>query len=146
MFLKEGLVLYVVEGNGKRTNYNVRPDWTFAAELPMVVLANSGSASAAEILAGTLQDHNRAVFIGEQTFGKGSVNWLRELSNGGGLYITIAHWYTPLGRVLQGEGLGPDIEITDRDDQAEDVAQLRRAYEELEKLTGIEVDEQSTNP
>ena len=56
-------------------------------------------------------------------------------SNGGGLYITIAHWYTPFGRIIQGEGLTPDIEVTDRDRQEADIQRLRAAIEELERKT-----------
>lgn len=136
-FIEDGLVLYVVEGNKRRTDYQVRSDnRNFFTDIPMVVLVNGGSASASEILAGSLQDHKRATVIGDTTFGKGSVNWLRNLSNGGGLYITIAYWYTPDGRLIQGEGLEPDIKITERDAQEADVAQFKRAVEELEKLTG----------
>ena len=99
----------------------------------MVILVNERSASSSEVLAGALQDYERATVIGTTTFGKGSVNILRPLSNGGGLYITIAHWYTPLGRIIQGEGLTPDIEVTDRDRQEADIQQLRAAIEELER-------------
>lgn len=137
-FIEDGLVLYMVEGNQRRTDYNVKTkDRQFITDIPMVVLVNRGSASAAEILAGSLQDHGRATVIGDTTFGKGSVNWLRNLTNGGGLYITVAHWYTPSGRRIQGEGVEPNIEVTNRNAQEADVMQFKRAIEELEKLTGI---------
>ena len=96
------------------------------------MLANEFSASASEILAGALQDHNRALVVGATTFGKGSVNILRRLSNGGGLYITFAHWYTPAGRLIQGVGLEPDIEVNARDRQEADTKQLEKAIEVLE--------------
>ena len=64
------------------------------------------------------------------------MNWLRRLSNGAGLYITVAHWYTPDGRLIQGEGVEPDIEVSSRDAQKADVDQLRKAIEELESITG----------
>jgi carboxyl-terminal processing protease len=137
-FIEDGLVLYVIEGNKRRTDYGVKKDdRPFFTDIPMVVLVNGGSASASEILAGSLQDHNRATVIGDTTFGKGSVNWLRHLSNGGGLYITVAHWYTPDGRLIQGEGIEPDISVTDRNAQEADIAQFKRAVKELEKMTGI---------
>lgn len=137
-FIPDGLVLYVTEGNKRRTDYPVNTkDREFFTDIPMVVLIDSSSASAAEILAGALQDHGRATLIGDTTFGKGSVNWLRRLSNGGGLYITVAHWYTPEGRLIQGDGVEPDIVVTSRSARDADVAQLRRAVEELKSMTGV---------
>ena len=137
MFLDtaDDLVLYVQKGDGTRTNWRVR-DIEIAKDLPIVLLVNERSASSSEVLAGALQDHGRATIIGTSTFGKGSVNILRPLSNGGGLYITIAHWYTPQGRLIQGDGLMPDIEVVERDPREADVQQLRRAIEELEQLMG----------
>ena len=137
MFLdseEQDLVLYVEKGDGSRTNWKIR-DVGIAKSMPMVILVNERSASSSEVLAGALQDYKRATVIGTTTFGKGSVNIMRPLSNGGGLYITIAHWYTPFGRIIQGEGLTPDIEVTDRDRQEADIQQLRAAIEELERKT-----------
>jgi carboxyl-terminal processing protease len=137
MFLdseEHDIVLYVQKGDGSRTNWKIR-DVGIAKSIPMVILVNERSASSSEVLAGALQDYERATVIGTTTFGKGSVNILRPLSNGGGLYITIAHWYTPFGRIIQGEGLTPDIEVTDRDRQEADIQQLRAAIEELERKT-----------
>ncbi len=137
MFLEaenDDLVLYVQKGDGSRENWKIR-DLGVATAIPMVVLVNERSASSSEVLAGALQDYGRATVIGTTTFGKGSVNIMRPLSNGGGLYITIAHWYTPLGRVIQGEGLTPDIEVTDRDRQEADIRQFQAAIEELERMT-----------
>ena len=134
-FLEDGLVLYDVDGNGRRTEWKVRRGGV-AIDIPTVVLINEGSASSSEVLAGALQDHNRAKVIGATSFGKGSINILRTLSNGAGLYITIAHWYTPLGRLIQDEGITPDIEVVSRDARDADVKQLERAIEELERMTG----------
>ncbi|MDR1499154.1 MAG: S41 family peptidase [Rickettsiales bacterium] len=77
--------------------------------VPMVVLVNDGSASAAEIVAGALQDHKRAIIIGIKTFGKASVQQIFPLTNGGAIKLTIARYYTPSGRSLQVEGIVPDI-------------------------------------
>ncbi|MBM3382070.1 MAG: S41 family peptidase [Betaproteobacteria bacterium] len=80
-------------------------------DLPVVVLMNSSSASASEIVAGALKDHGRALLVGERTFGKGSVQSLFELSTGTALKLTVAHYFTPRGRSLQGIGVEPHVNI-----------------------------------
>lgn len=79
--------------------------------LPIVVLVNGGSASASEIVAGALQDHRRAVIVGSETFGKGSVQTILPLSNQGAIKLTTARYYTPSGRSIQADGIHPDIEL-----------------------------------
>jgi len=115
MFLDGGTVLTQVDRDGKRTEYDAKPGGE-AVNLPVAILVSKGSASGSEVLSGALRDHGRAKLIGEQTFGKGSVNHIRELSNGGALYVTIARWITPNGEQIEGVGLTPDIPITPSDD------------------------------
>lgn len=110
-FLPGGEVaVHLVDKNGQRvTDYVKQKD--AATELPMVVLVDSYTASAGEIMTGYLQDHERATIAGNVTYGKGSVNILLPLQDGGGLYITTGRWLTPDGNIIEGVGLTPDIEL-----------------------------------
>lgn len=84
---------------------------------PMVLLINSGSASASEVVAGALQDHRRAVLVGTRSFGKGSVQATISLPGGGGILLTTARYYTPSGRSIQGRGIVPDVLVDERHDE-----------------------------
>ena len=110
MFIDSGVVLTQVDRDGNKTVYNVH-DGGEATDVPIVVLVDKNSASGSEVLSGALRDHGRAKLIGQQTFGKGSVNHLRELSNGGAIYISIARWLTPNGTLIEGVGLTPDYKM-----------------------------------
>ena len=79
------------------------------ADVPLVLLVDRGTASASEVLAGALQDHGRAVLVGERTFGKGSVQSVLPLRNGAGIKLTTARYYTPSGRSIQAQGIRPDV-------------------------------------
>jgi carboxyl-terminal processing protease len=109
-FLREGVVVEVVDNKGHRDVYSVRPG-IMTTDLPMVVLVDEYTASGSEVLVGALQDYGRATIAGTRTFGKGSVDVLHQLSDGSGLYITIGRWFTPKGRLIEGEGLYPDYEL-----------------------------------
>ena len=105
------------------------------AGLPIVALVNGGSASAAEILAGALQDHGRATLIGSKTFGKGTVQTVIPMGQGTALKLTTAHYYTPSGNSVEG-GIAPDVVIEASQDSDEDPV-LERAIAELQRLAGF---------
>jgi len=132
-FLKQGIVLYALDSSEKKETWNVKPGG-LATDLPLAVLVNGNSASASEVVAGALQDYGRAPLIGNQTFGKGSINHFRQLSDGSAIYISIGRWYTPNGRQIEGNGLTPDIVVntTEQDIQQGKDPQLDRAIEYIE--------------
>ena len=113
-FIDSKLIVYEVDSKGSRKNWNASRGG-FALDVPLIVLTNRYSASASEVLAGALMDHNRAIIVGDKTFGKGSVNTLEKISDGSGIYFTIAKWYTPDGKLIEGEGLVPDVDLTQMD-------------------------------
>lgn len=118
-FLDQGLVVAVEDfGDGRKEEYRTSGPGTFK-DIPLVVLMNKGSASAAEIMAGALRDQRGIKLVGEQSFGKGSVQDLETLRNGASLKVTVAKWVTPNGTVLEKSGLDPDVEV---EQNAEDAA------------------------
>ena len=125
-FLRDGIIVYT-EGRDKdsRLNFKAAPD-DVLDDAPLVVLVNGGSASASEIVAGALQDHGRAVIMGERTFGKGSVQTIVPIDERTGIKLTTARYYTPKGRSIQAEGITPDIPL--------EAVKLSRAKHQVKRL------------
>lgn len=130
-FLKKGTL--VVKEVGKDID---KSEYAYGngalANVPMVVLVNKGSASASEILAGALQINRGIKLIGEETFGKGTVQKVIEFNDGSSLKITIAHWVLPNGKILEGNGLKPDIEVKLDKNSKEDI-QMQEAIKVLKE-------------
>ncbi len=109
-FVHDGIIAIQVDRDGKEEVLRSRQG-SARADIPIAVLINENSASGSEIMAGAIQDYGRGPIIGTKSFGKGSVNHLRQLSDGSALYVTVARWLTPNGRLIEGEGLAPDIDV-----------------------------------
>lgn len=134
LFLDEGIIV-TIKG---RTENKERIDKYLAwkgkyTEIPLVVLINGFSASASEVVAGALKDNDRAILVGERSFGKGTVQVIYELSDGSGLKFTTARYFLPLGLSVDGVGINPDILVKLEPDATEDI-QLNRAIEEINTL------------
>jgi len=129
-FLSKGVIVKQEDYNGRVETYSVNRRGRLL-EIPLVVLIDKGSASASEILAGALQDHQRAELVGVKSFGKGTIQESEELGRGAALHITTAKWLTPEGRWVNKEGLEPDVIIEDNQETEDIDEQLEKAVEVL---------------
>jgi carboxyl-terminal processing protease len=138
-FLKEGDALRVKDADGNERSMPINPGGV-ATEIPLVVLINQGSASAAEITAGALQDYGRATLVGKTTFGTGTVLNRFRLPDGSALLLATELWLTPKGRVIWHEGIDPDIEMDLPEDIAPSIPETERELtaEELQKLDDVQ--------
>jgi len=133
-FADDGLVVYALDNKGEKDEWEVISGG-LALDIPLVVLVNAYSASASEVVAGALQDHEKGTVVGTTTYGKGKMNLVNDLSNGGSLYVTFARWFTPNGRQIDGKGITPDIEAVNTPEDIENDRdhQLERAIEYLKQ-------------
>jgi carboxyl-terminal processing protease len=144
---KDQLIVYT---QGRVRNQNMR----FSSkgdrphlEYPLVILVNGGSASASEIVAGALQDHGRAIVLGTQTFGKGSVQTIIPLSDGSGLRLTTARYYTPKGYLIQGHGIAPDIKVENKPvEKAEVAPPARKSIREKDLPNALDKAKEKEDP
>jgi len=126
MFLEAGTMLVQVDRNGRERVANATPGQV--TKLPIVIVQDELSASGAELFAAALQENGRAMVVGSKSLGKGTVNHVRELSNGGAVYVSIARWLTPKRNLIEGKGVQPDVavQLTVEDIEAQrDVAMFR---------------------
>lgn len=114
-WLDDGLIVTEAKADGTRKEFTATPGQLVAAA-PLVMVVDGASASAAEIVAGALRDHNRARLVGSQTFGKGSVQLIHELGDRSSLHVTNAEWLTPSGQQITGQGLTPDVLVAEGED------------------------------
>lgn len=130
-FLSSGVIVQQEQANGLKETYSVDRQGKLLSQL-LVILINEGSASASEIVAGSLRDHQRAEIVGAKSFGKGTIQEAEDLPGGAGLHITTARWLLPSGESIDENGLKPDVEVKD-DSQTEIDEQLEKAIEVLLK-------------
>lgn len=133
LFLDEANIFYMEDKAGNRVDYDAE-DGT-AYDGPLVILVNGNTASAAEVLSGTLQDHGIAQLVGTTTFGKGIVQTFYELSDGSGIKLTTAHYFTPNGTDIHGTGIEPDVTV-EMETGADPDVQLQAAQELLQSEMG----------
>jgi carboxyl-terminal processing protease len=134
LFLNEGIIATV---KGRSEDKDVTDEYIAVrgkyGDIPLVVLINEFSASATELVAGALKDNDRAILIGKQSYGKGVVQVLYELSDGSGIKFTTARFFLPSGSNIQGTGIEPDISVENEEESMEDL-QLNKAVEEMKEL------------
>ncbi len=136
LFLKEGKIVNVIGRDGKNKESFVAKKEGTLGNFPLILLINEYSASASEILAGALQDNKRAIVMGKRSFGKGSVQSIVKLDDGSALKLTVARYYTPLGKSIQAEGINPDIELDEIDPEMYKKAVINKQAQREKDIKG----------
>lgn len=143
LFLEKGEIVSTRSRHESDTDKFMATEGDIAKGLPIVVIINEGSASASEILAGALQDHHRAIILGEKSFGKGSVQTVIPLRDFGAMRLTTARYYTPSGRSIQAKGIEPDIEV--KPAKVEELESYALNISEAELNNALKNDNDETN-
>jgi carboxyl-terminal processing protease len=137
VFLPTGTVIVSTKGRAKNQNVVYKADYKKPlSEMPLVILVNEGSASAAEIVAGAIKDNRRGIVLGTKTFGKGSVQTVSPLGDGSALRLTTARYFTPSGQPIHDEGVIPDIAVSNpegADRQLETAVSLIKCVNTIKK-------------
>jgi carboxyl-terminal processing protease len=141
LFIESGIIVSTVGRDKDRIEREFARKRGTIATFPIVVLVNGGSASASEIVAGALQDHERALLVGTTTFGKGSVQTLMSLPDGSGLKLTVARYYTPKDRSIQAKGIRPDVIVSDKNSVVREPTTLRKESDLKGHIEGSDLSE-----
>jgi carboxyl-terminal processing protease len=136
LFIKEGPLVSTAGRDKAKADVVKATGKAKYTDFPIVVLINEYSASASEIVAGALQDSQRALIMGQKSFGKGSVQHVIKLGDGSGLKLTVARYFTPSGRSIQAEGITPDVEVDEVDTEAFKKAVVKKSAPREKDMQG----------
>jgi carboxyl-terminal processing protease len=145
LFIDSGIIVSTVGREKEKVEREFARKRGTIASFPVVVLVNGGSASASEIVAGALQDHERALLVGTTTFGKGSVQTLISLPDGSGLKLTVARYYTPKDRSIQAKGIRPDVYIADKNSVEREGAEAKKESDLKGHIESADLSDLATN-